>query len=82
MLGRRTPAMREEYNRLADELDEARKAARKHLETGVATFRDFSEAKMAERVVDEEWLVEHKALRAAADAAEDRFLAYLQRLRR
>jgi hypothetical protein len=74
--------MRDEYNRLADELDETRKAAREHLETGVTTFHELSEAKMPERVVDNEWLAEHKALRAAADAAEDRFLAYLERLRR
>jgi hypothetical protein len=74
--------MRDEYNRLADELDKTRKAARKHLETGVTTFREFTEAKMPERVVDDDWLNEHKALRAAADAAEDRFLAFLQGLRR
>jgi len=74
--------MRDEYNRLADELHEARKAAREHLETGVTTFRELSEAKMPERVVDDEWLDEHKALRAAADAAEDRLVEYLKRFRR
>jgi len=72
----------DEYDRLTAELDDARKAVREHLETGVTTARIPGTVKMPERVIDDEWMAEHRELRAVADAAEDRLVAYLPRFRR
>lgn len=73
--------MQDEYNRLTDEIDKARAAVREHLQTGIVVASHVGDLQMPQRVVDESWLADYKALRAIADAAEDRLVDFLRRRR-